>query len=157
MKIIFPLFILALITTPLRGEIDFNNFTHQEKDLAGVQAVVQNGSSTGDHLTIKVLMGAEGELNADAHSDAVAVCLLNGGGSGNFRELCLLLSDGKQLLHTDTAQLGDRIRMKSVAILDGVITVSYLDRRPDQSMAAPPTVEKRQRYRVKGRKLIKLQ
>ena len=144
------LFPLLLFAENKREPLDLQNFEHREKDLAGKPAVIKNGVFSGDHLDIRVMLTAEGDLDGDGDLDGVVVCVIDGGGSGNFRELCLLINHQGKLTHTERAQLGDRIRVNALSITKGVVEVNYLDRKPDEAMAVAPTVAKRVRYVVKG-------
>jgi hypothetical protein len=131
------------------------NFTYAEHDLSGNPAVLKNGLFKGDHLSVKVLLTATGKLNADETNDGVAICLVDGGGSGNFRELCLLLNNDNKGVHADTASIGDRIKVTALKITDGKVTVNYLDRGPKDAMATAPYLNKTVCFRVENDKLIK--
>ena len=79
---------------------------------------------------------------------AAAVVLAQApGGSGTFYYLAVLTGRGRA---TDTAFLGDRITVRSLAVRSGTITVNLLTRRPDQPMAATPTVPVGRRFRLEG-------
>jgi len=135
---------------------DPRNTTLTLNDLVGQPATLENGVFAGDHLTVQVLESAVGDLNQDGLSDAVIVILKNTGGSGNFRDLCLLLNVNGELEHTDSVTLGDRIKVTSLALNSEIITVQYLDRKPGDSLAMEPSVPKKVRYRVKENKLEKI-
>jgi len=135
---------------------DLLNFKHQETDLSGNAAIIRSGKFKGDHLQIEILKTASGDLNKDNLIDGVAVCWINSGGSGNFRQLALLINTGKDMIHVDSAHLGDRIRMKSIKIIKGVITAEYHDRGTTDSMAANPYLLKSASFQVSENKLKKL-
>ncbi len=135
---------------------DPQNITLAIEDLAGNPAKLKNGSFEGDHLTIQVLKSAVGDLNQDGLADAAIIILENTGGSGNFRDLCLLLNRDGSLVHVDSATLGDRIEITSLTLNGEIITVRYLDRKPTESFAVKSTVKKKVRYRVQEGKLEKI-
>lgn len=131
-----------------------SNFTMQKRDLAGTPAILVDGVFHGDHLDVRVLRTATGDLDRDGREDGVALVLENSGGSGNFRTLCLLLNDGQKMVHVDSANVGDRVRITDLGIDDeGVITVHYLDRAPGEAFAVAPHLKKRVQYEVERRTL----
>jgi len=126
------------------------------KDLKDRPAKLKNGSFEGDHLSVRLLEAATADLNRDGAIDGVAVVVSNSGGSGNFRELCLLLGNGRKLRHVDTACIGDRIKVTKLEIAEGIVEVDYLDRATEESYAVAPHIQKRVRYHVRGGRLVKL-
>lgn len=132
---------------------DLRNITLKIKDLAGKPARLVNGAFQGDHLSIRVLRTATADLNRDGLIDGAVIVLVNSGGSGNFRTLCLLMNDGEKMVHTDGTSIGDRIRITDLNIDGGTITVDYMDRALKDSFAVEPYVKKRRQYRVRGMKL----
>jgi hypothetical protein len=139
------------------SEPDLQNVTLKKiRDLEGKPAQLKNGSFKGDHLRVHLLKTATGDLNQDGAIDGVAVVLKDTGGSGNFRELCLLLSNGRELHHADTAFIGDRIKVTKLEIAERMVVVDYLDRAFGESYADAPHIQKRLTYRVRGGKLVKL-
>lgn len=115
-----------------------------------------NGEFRGEQLRIHVLKGATADLNQDGLVDGVVTIFSDSGGAGNIRELCLLLNDGKEMVHTDKAFIGDRIRITNLQIDGGVITIDYLDREPEDPFAVKPHVKKRAQFRVRKTKLNRL-
>ncbi len=122
-------------------------------DMTGKPAKLVNGLFKGDHLRIHVLREAAGDLNQDGLIDGTVVIFENSGGSGNFRKLCLMLNNGKELAHTDTVSIGDRVKITSLEINDNTITVDYMDRAPGEGMITEPHIKKRVSYHVRGIKL----
>jgi len=57
---------------------------------------------------------------------------------------------------TNAEFIGDRIAVQKVSINDQLITVTYLDRAEDEPMAAEPTLERTQQYRIEGTTLVTL-
>ena len=135
---------------------DMRNLSLQMEDLAGKPVRLINGRFQGDHLSVSVLKTATADLDQDGLTDGVIIIFENSGGSGNFRTLCLLMNNGKKMVHTDEKFIGDRIRITSLKIDAGTIIVDYLDRSPDESFAVEPHIRKRVNYRVRGIKLERI-
>ena len=79
---------------------------------------------------------AAGDLNADGIPDAAVVLVYQGGGSGTFYSLSVLLGTGLgKSAPTNDVSLGDRIGIDAVRIEGGRVTVDTLDRRPGEALA----------------------
>jgi len=110
---------------------------------------LQNGraewqAAPGSASKIKVALWGEtvyGALNNDGHEDAVLFLTYQGGGSGTFFYLGAALLESGNYQGTNGLWLGDRIGPPTADIKNGLITINYLDRNPDESMAAAPSVE----------------
>ncbi len=135
---------------------DPQNVTLALEDVSNNPAELKNGFFEGDHLTVQVLKSVVGDLDQDGLADAAIIILENTGGSGNFRDLCLLLNNGSRLEHTDSVTLGDRIEIISLTLNGEIITVRYLDRKPEEPFATKPTVPQKVRYRVHKKQLEKI-
>jgi hypothetical protein len=72
----------------------------------------------------------------------------DGGGSGTFYYVVAALRTGTGFKGTNTVLLGDRISPQSISIQNGVVTVRYLDRKPDEPMSAQPTVSVSKQLKV---------
>lgn len=91
--------------------------------------------------TVEVLEErAMGDLNADGKPDAVLLLARSGGGSGVFIYAAAYVSGPVNYKGTNAIFLGDRISPQSITIANGVATVRFLDRNPDEAFAAEPTV-----------------
>ena len=96
---------------------------------------------------------AAGDLDGDGDQDLVFVLVYSGGGSGSFVYLAGALNDGGEARPLETVLLGDRVRVEKLSIgEDGTLTVRYLHRKPDEPMAAKPTVPEELRFKVEGGK-----
>jgi hypothetical protein len=135
---------------------DLQNITLQIHDHSGTAATLVNGEFKGDHLHLQVLKTAAADLNQDSLMDGAIMVWEDGGGSGTFRVLCLLLNDGENLVHTDKAYIGDRIRITNLDTAHHIITVNYLDRGSDDAFSVTPYIKRSVRNRVQGSKLEKL-
>ena len=90
-----------------------------------------------------------GDLDGDGDPDLAFILVYSGGGSGVFVYLAGAINDGGEARPLDTVLLGDRVKVERLSIAeDGTLTVRYLTRKPDQPMAAEPTVPVELRFRV---------
>ena len=82
---------------------------------------------------------------------AVAVFLSSqGGGSGTFYYVGLAFNDGRGT----TFKLGDRIQPIDIAIKGDDLVVGYLDRKPDEPMAVPPTVPRERHFAYMNEQIL---
>lgn len=82
---------------------------------------------------------------------AVAVFLSSqGGGSGTFYYVALAFNDGRGT----TFKVGDRIQPIGIAINGDDLVVSYLDRKPDEPMAVPPTVPRERHFAYMNEQIL---
>jgi hypothetical protein len=92
----------------------------------------------------------QGDLDGRDGKDAVVVLVDDGGGSGTFYHLAVLLRRDGTLENVATQLLGDRILIQSVAIDDAThgITVHALVREEGAPMSAEPEVQVTMLYLV---------
>lgn len=101
-------------------------------------------AAPGSASKIKVALFGEtiyGTLNNDGDEDAVIFLTYQGGGSGTFFYLGAALLKNGNYQGTNGVWLGDRIGPPTAKIQNGLITINYFDRTPDESMATTPSVE----------------
>jgi putative lipoprotein len=99
---------------------------------------VEAAPGSASRNVVQLYRVAYGPLNGV--SAASVVTWSNGGGSGTFYDLHVMqVQDGKPYEAADL-QLGDRIQLQSLKIEGDRVTAGYLDRKPDEPMAAAPTV-----------------
>ena len=83
---------------------------------------------------------AYSDVNGDGKNDAAVILIQSGGGSGTFVYLAAYISGNVNYKGSEAIFIGDRVAPKSLSINKGVITLTYLDRKADEPMAAEPTV-----------------
>jgi heat shock protein HslJ len=81
------------------------------------------GGTSRPTATLPSDVTAVGDLNGDGMADGVAVLVENSGGSGSFVYLAAVLAEKDGLATGVTLLLGDRVRVESVAIVNGQIEV----------------------------------
>jgi hypothetical protein len=89
---------------------------------------------------------AAADLDGDGDQDAILIIATQQGGSGTFYYVAVAELDGGTYTGSAGVLLGDRIAPQSVGFADGVVTVNYAERRPDEPMSAPPSVAASKRF-----------
>ena len=122
---------------PRSGTFTFDN---QTVTLSGGKAE-QTDPETGEvEDTLLLDEKGYGDLNGDGKQDAVVLLSQSGSGSGVFIYAAAYVSGPLNYKGTNAVFLGDRVAPESVSISNGVVTVKYLDRGPDEPYAADPTI-----------------
>lgn len=98
-------------------------------------------------------VSAVGDLNGDGAQDAAVILTANTGGSGVFYYLYGVLNDKGTPKPSMPEPLGDRIKLKSLAIQGSEIVVDFLTQGPKDSMANP-TLAVTRKYKLQDNKLI---
>ncbi len=106
----------------------------------GVSEIEAAPGSASKILTRNYGLQANGDLNGDGRSDIAFLLTQSGGGSGTFYYLVAAICTDSGYDGSNGIFLGDRILPISVAIEDGSIVVTYKDRLPEETFAAPPSV-----------------
>jgi len=91
-----------------------------------------------------------GDLTSDTFEDAVLFLTYQGGGNGTFYYIGAALSESCGYRGVNTILLGDRISRPVAKVQNGLITVTYFDRRQDEPMAAAPSLEKTRYFIAAG-------
>ncbi len=85
---------------------------------------------------------AKGDLDGDGVEDATLFIQQAPGGSGTFYYVAAALNRKGTYRGTNGVLLGDRIAPQTIEIRNGVVIANYAQRRPDEPMAAPPSLGK---------------
>ena len=90
------------------------------------------------------------DLDGDGREDVAFVLTQQTGGSGTFYYVVAALQTERGFVGSHAWLLGDRIALQRLEISgDGAfVVVSYADRRPGESFAAPPSVARRVSLRL---------
>lgn len=83
-----------------------------------------------------------GDLNGDQKTDSAFFVTRYGGGSGTFIFVASFISGPVGYRGSNAIFIGDRIIPQDITIANGVLKVSYLDRRDDEPFSAEPTILK---------------
>jgi hypothetical protein len=117
-----------------------------------VNGVYTEGSGT-DLYSVQMLdTVATGDLNGDGVNDAAILLAESGGGSGDFESVVAVLNKGSTPSQAGQVQLGDRLRINSLAIDSDTIRLDALVQAPNDPMCCPPQPET-QIFRLVGNTL----
>ena len=147
--------------TPLPAALTFERLQNMEYKtgllkegvitLSGGRAE-RSGASGGasDKVTIALVPPfAAGDLNGDGAPDAVSFLSGNTGGSGTFIDMVVVVYQAGTPRHVASVTLGDRVRLHSVAIAGGQISVNLTVHEPSDP-ACCPTRDVTRIYRLDG-------
>ncbi|MHB0977943.1 MAG: hypothetical protein ACYC1K_00840 [Minisyncoccota bacterium] len=96
-----------------------------------------------------------GDINGDKKDDAVVVLKQTSGGSGVFIYLAAYVSGPVNYKGTNAVFIGDRIEPESVSTKNGLVTLNYLNRKPNEAFSSKPTVSVTQQFIYKNGELVK--
>ncbi len=115
------------------GRVDLVNGVYEEAAAAGSasKVVVRLDAS-----------GASGDIDGNGISDSAVILQAEGGGSGSFSYLAVVLNQTDKPAALDAVFLGDRILIEGLGISEGVIQVDIIDRKSGESMSVFPSVKK---------------
>ena len=113
---------------------------------------VAEGSSA--EATVRLDQWSTGDLDGDGAEDAAAITSERPGGSGVFSYVHALRNEAGEPRDLGFALLGDRVRVESVAIRDGVIVVALFDRPETAPYAEEPSIAVIRRFRLDGGALV---
>ena len=149
-------------TTPQKGStiINSNPVTTDHPDASNAtfsiddsNITLSNGTATTDISGTAVTQETDltdtagyGDLNADGKEDAAVMLVQSGSGSGTFFSIAAYVSGPISYKGTNAVFVGDRIQPKSISIKGTTITVTYLDRTPDEPLTDEPTVSTTKTY-----------
>jgi hypothetical protein len=98
-----------------------------------------------------------GDLDGDADEDAAVLLVHAPGGSGTFYYVATALKLDGTYRGQNAVLIGDRVAIRSVAIRNGIVITNYADRRFEQPMTTPPSVNKSKYLTVRGDELEEIQ
>jgi hypothetical protein len=103
-------------------------------------------------VRITVGLKAFGDLNGDGREDAAVILSQDLGGSGTFMTLAAVISENGIPRQQAGTSLGDRVKVESVAIKDGIISITLVGHGPGDPMCCP-TQNVTRNFRLDGNKL----
>ena len=85
----------------------------------------------------------QGDLDGDGRADAVAILVVNAGGTGYFQELLAFTDRDGRAVPSGSAGLGDRCRLHRLAIDGGIASLLLTVHGDREPMCCPTRVESR--------------
>lgn len=101
---------------------------------------VEAAPGSASKIQFSLAETAFGDLDGDGADDAAVIVVSDGGGSGTFYDLHIILATADGPRDLGASPIGDRIVITGVAIDGNEVVVDYLDRAPDAPMSATPDV-----------------
>ena len=161
-----PLLILAILLAACGGDAagrlsasDIENATYlaepplNEATLDGGEFRYPVAEGSSAEAVIRLEQWALGDIDGDGADDAAAITIEQPGGSGTFFFVHALLNDSGTPRDRAFAFLGDRVRVESIAVHDGVIVVALYDRPETASFSEEPSIAVIRRFRLDGGEL----
>jgi hypothetical protein len=94
--------------------------------------------SGADYLLVQLLdQGAIGDLNGDGQPDAALLLAENGGGSGVFVSVVVMLNQDGQIVQAGAVLIDDRPKINSLTIQDGQINIDAVIHGINDPLANP--------------------
>ncbi|HPN53562.1 MAG TPA: META domain-containing protein [Anaerolineaceae bacterium] len=148
-------------TAPAENHPDFKNSAYE---IEGIQITLVDGLSeieAAPNSTAKIVtryFGNEvyGDLNGDGQEDAAFILTQNSGGSGTFFYVVIALHTADGVQGANAVLLGDRIAPQSLSIKDGLITVSYADRKAGEDFSVQPSVGVSKNLQLASGRLVEI-
>jgi heat shock protein HslJ len=103
--------------------------------------------------TVVMLLDEIAFDSMDGKEAAAVVLATNAGGSGTFIDLALALRESGSWVNVASAYLGDRVKVNSVSIRNGMVYVDMLGHRVDDPMCCP-THHQERRYTLQEDRLV---
>lgn len=128
---------LAAHPDPKNASFQFEDSAVQLKD--GVNQTPVEGSAMVERTELADVVGY-GDLNNDSKEDTGVILIQSGGGTGIFFYVAGFASSPTGYKGTNALFLGDRISPKSITIKNGLMTVTYLDRKETDPFSTEPTI-----------------
>lgn len=97
---------------------------------------------------------ATGDLNNDGKTDTALLLADTSVGSGVFIYIAAYVSGPVSYKGTGAIFIGDRISPESISINNGVVTLEYLDRKPDEPFSSEPTVSVTKQFVFKNGEFV---
>ncbi|MGV1088735.1 MAG: hypothetical protein ACOYBX_12190 [Mycobacterium sp.] len=113
-----------------------------EQSFTLVNGAAEKEIAPGSKETVRVVgEPVTGDVTGDGKPDTALLIADDPGGSGTFYYAVLAVDQGGSWRATNALPLGDRIKPENIQYADGQFVYRFLERKPDEPMSAPPTVE----------------
>lgn len=100
---------------------------------------------------------AMGDLNFDGKDDAAVILTTNYGGSGNFRELAVVLIQEGTFSHVASVDIGDRVIVNEIFIQNTHILLNMIIHAPEDGACCPTQpVQRTFRFDSESQELVEL-
>ncbi|OFW53668.1 MAG: hypothetical protein A2163_08450 [Actinobacteria bacterium RBG_13_35_12] len=149
------------IEAPVETKLTIDNLKNAEYYFLSYDRRIQLTNGQYEDWPSRITAGiyndkiAFGDLNNDGKEDAVVIVTINGGGSGDFRELAIMGNQDGNPTYLTSKELGDRVIINSVSIQLGIITINMITHGPNDAMCCP-TKEELVRYKLSGNQLLEM-
>ena len=111
------------------------------------------GAASVPRVDLATAFRVTGDLNGDGTDEAVALLHYNSGGSGVFSYLAVVGRDEEgQAKNLATAELGDRVQLRSAIVDDGKLAIETIEASADDA-ACCPGQKLRKTFRLESGKL----
>jgi len=110
-------------------------------NIEGEDVLLKNGQQQeGDEVTKIFDANTQGDINGDGATDTVVMLTQERGGSGTFFYVAAALKTQDGYTGTNAVLIGDRIAPQNTEVKDGLVTVNYAKRNPDEPFSVQPSV-----------------
>jgi heat shock protein HslJ len=159
------LIIFAILSTASAGEVqgpaakDLEGIAIRSSHFPSGNVTLKNGEYRGPAApgsvteTVVRLTDRRAFGSMNGKDTAAIVLVTDTGGSGVFYDLAMLTKRNDGWVNSDTALLGDRVKVHSVSIANNEIAVSMTAHGPDDAMCCP-TQEVTRRFLVQADRLV---
>lgn len=145
-----------------KGTVVFNadpknsTYTIEDRQITLINGESNSGSNTTsldyyDAILENITQTAD--VDGDGVPETLVVISYNGGGSGVFSYLAVVKAGLESM---PTLFIGDRLIIQNIKVVDGIISVNYLDRAPTDAMAEMPTIPQILRAKLINNQLTNL-
>ena len=135
----------SLTVEKLKNSAYYAPFFQRTVKLTNGKAVISDSNGSGSITMLP--QTAIGDLNEDGVDDAAVLLAENGGGSGTFVSLVILLNQNGEPRQIGQIPVDDRPRINSLNILDGQVVLNAIIHGMNDAMSAP-SLQEEQTYRL---------
>jgi hypothetical protein len=138
---------------------EYESLTAMEGTIRLSDGVFRRPAAEGSASEVSISLLPEtlalGDLDGDGVADAAVALAVSSGGSGTFISLAALRSEEGEPRHVAAVFLGDRVRVTSLGIDSGEITIDLVTHAATDPLCCPTQVTTR-RFRLNQGNLVEL-